>query len=216
MVTIAGSLTDNPFVNKDGELVEGYQYNLKFFSEFKEYQAQVDIEGFIYSLIEEVRGEDEVPTGRMRMRLISMDGFGNVLSLNSIVIPSDFVDALDDAGWEKGATIRAAIDIMPSEKPKAVKTAAFGRQHVVNNRIYKELVVTGGDNAYDPDGERAITTEQVKAMLAERKMKLDEVQKAGYLGHSTSSTNVARGSLGNKKTTVPNNFSIDDEEDYPF
>ena len=214
MVTIGGSLTDNPFVNREGKLVEGCQYTLKFFSEFKTYLAQIDIEGYIYSLVDEVKGEDEVPTGRKRMRLISMDGYGNVLSLNSVVIPADFVDALDDAGWEKGATISVAIDVLPSEMPQERKTVAFGHQHVVNDRIYKELVVTGGNNAYDPDSEQAITFQQAQAMLGERKNKLEEVFKAGYLGKNTSDT-MSRGSIGSKKIKPADDFVLE-EEDYPF
>lgn len=213
MVTIAGSLTDNLFVNRENKLIEGFQYNLKYFSPFKEYLAQVDIEGYIYSIVDEVEGEEETPTGRMRMRLISMDGFGNVMSLNSLVIPSDLVDSLDEVGWENGATVSVAIDVLPSSRPKTVKTSGFGKQHTVDGPIYSELVVVGGENACDPDGERAITSAQVKAMLAERKNKIDTTVAEGYLGNSTTTSN--RTGFGAKKAPQKDDFVVDDE-DIPF
>ena len=100
MLEVTGSLTDNPYVNKEGKLIEGYQYSMKYFSDFKEYKAEIDMEGYVASIVEEVKGEEETPTGRMRMALISRDGFNNVLHLQNLVIPADFVEALEDAGWD--------------------------------------------------------------------------------------------------------------------
>lgn len=215
MVEISGSLTDNPYVNSQDQLVETCQYSLKYFSEFKNYKAQIDVEGYIESLVEEVVGEDETSTGRMRMTLISRDGFNNTIVLKNLVIPEDFVDSLDGAGWEKGATISAAIDIVPVESVKTVNTAAFGKQHAVQNFIRKEMVVTGGEVAFDPDSERALKRSQVKAMMEERKAKLDAVVDAGYQGNKSGSS-VSRGSIGGKKaqTKVDNSFDLDD--DMPF
>lgn len=216
MVEISGSITDNPYVNVEGQLIEGHQYNLKYFSDFKEYKAQMDIEGYVESLVEETIGEDETPTGRMKMTLISRDGFGNTIVMKNLIIPEDFVDSLEDAGWEKGATISAAIDLTPSESVKTVNTAAFGKQHAVQGFVRIEKVVTGGDIAVDPDSERALQRSQVKAMMTERKNKLQEVVDNGYQGSKTTSS-VSRGSIGGKKTQtkVDSEFNIDDD-DMPF
>ncbi len=215
MVEISGSLTDNPYVNLHNELVEACQYSLKYFSEFRNYKAQIDIEGYIESLVEETTGEDETPTGRMKMTLISRDGFNNTIVLKNVIIPADFVDSLDDAGWEKGATISAAIDIVPSASVKTVNTAAFGKQHTIQSAVRKEMVVTGGEVAIDPDSERALKRSQVKAMMDERKAKLDATEAAGYQGNKGGSS-VSRGSIGSKKvqTKVDNSFDLDD--DMPF
>lgn len=216
MVEISGSITDNPYVNKEGKLVEGYQYSLKYFSAFKEYKAQMDIEGYVASLGEETVGDDDTPTGRMRMTLISRDGFKNTIVLKNLVIPEDFVESLDDAGWEVGATISAAIDVVSNESTKTVTTTAFGKQHALQDYVRKELVVTGGDVALDPDSERALKRSQVKAMMEERKTKLDETEAAGYQGKGGTSS-VTRGSIGGKKieSRVDNHFDIDSDE-IPF
>ena len=210
MLEVAGSLTDNPYVNKEGKLIEGYQYSMKYFSAFDKYKAEIDIEGYVASIVEEVKGEEETPTGRMRMALISRDGFNNVLHLQNLVIPADFVEALEDAGWEKGATIQAAIDIKPNEAPKVVQTSGFGKQHVVANRIRREFVITGGQNAFDEDSTRAISKAQAHSMMGERKAKLDEVEHGGYLGGKTSGGTITRGSIG-KNSPV-----LDDDDDMPF
>ena len=51
-VDMVGSLTDNPYVASDGTLVESYQYNITLFSNFTDYAAEIDVEGFVHSIVD--------------------------------------------------------------------------------------------------------------------------------------------------------------------
>ena len=50
MVSCFGSITDNPYVNSQGKLVEATQFNIQSFNPFKDFQCDIDLEGFLLCL----------------------------------------------------------------------------------------------------------------------------------------------------------------------
>lgn len=225
MVRMVGSLSANDYVGSDGSLRETNIATMQFFNDFDEFACDLDIEGYIKSVSEEERGpdDDKKPTGRMRMRLIGMDFYHNALDFKSIVIPKDLVDALEDNGYEAGRTAKMFLTWMvnSNEEPKP-KKKGFGQQRVTEGRSFVELVLTGGDTAYDEDDEKlSISNGMAKAMLTERSNRLKEIEEAGYQGASSGSSSGSssssrsgfgsKGSSSKKMTPV-----VDDDEDIPF
>ena len=220
MVKLVGSLSANDYVGSDEQLHEGTVASMQFFNDFEEFACDLDIEGYIKSITDEERGpeDDKKPTGRKRLNLISMDFYHNALDIKNIIIPKDFVDALEDNGYVKGATAKMYVSWKPNEKSEAKpKTKGFGQQRVTEGKSYLEMVLTGGDIAYDEDEQEdmIITPQMCKAMLNERASRLKELEEAGYQGSkggSGSSTPTGFGKKGSGKMSPV----VDDDDDIPF
>jgi len=217
MVELVGSVGDNPFVTASGDHVEATQYNVNFFNEFKSYKAEIVLEGFIHSIIPEVRksGEDEVETGRQKMRLITRDNFGNTLDIKNIIIPQNLVEDVSDAGWERGATTVVNIDITPNTMAAPKKAGAFGKQHVTEGKQYLELLVVGGEAALKDDDERALDPKKIKELMAIRTSKLNEIWAKGYQGNNSTQANRI-GIAKHDNMEVSKAMDITIEEDFPF
>lgn len=220
MVRLVGSLSANDYVGSDEQLHEGTVASMQFFNDFEEFACDLDIEGYIKSITDEERGpeDDKKPTGRKRLNLISMDFYHNALDIKNIIIPKDFVDALEDNGYVKGATAKMYVSWKPNEKSEAKpKTKGFGQQRVTEGKSYLEMVLTGGDIAYDEDEQEdmIITSQMCKAMLNERASRLKELEEAGYQGSKGSSSSSAPTGFG-KKGSGKMSPVVDDDDDIPF
>lgn len=226
MVRMVGSLSANDYVASDGSLHETNIATMQFFNDFDEFACDLDIEGYIKSITDEERGpdDDKKPTGRMRMRLIGMDFYHNALDFKSIVIPKDLVDALEDNGYEQGRTAKMFLTWMVNnnEEPKP-KKKGFGQQRVTEGRSFVELVLTGGDMAYDEDDDKmCISNQMAKAMMTERSNRLKEIEEAGYQGGSNNnaksgSSSSSRSGFGSKGSSTKKMAPvIDDDSDIPF
>lgn len=221
-VDLVGSISDNPYVSSDGKLVEATQFNMQLINDFKGYAAEVDIEGFIHTISDEKKNDEE--TGRQLMRLISRDIFGNTLDIKNLVVPTDLVDALEENDYNRGKTATFYVNLVPNEAPAKAKTGGIGVQRV-EGRSYLEWIITGADPVIDEDSERALDAKVVKTAMAERKAHLDEVNQAGYRGNKTSSSNTATtntraSGIGTKPAAKANQgfTPIDDDmdDDLPF
>ena len=218
MVKLVGSLTANDYIGSDETLHEGIIPSIQFYNDFDEFACNIDIEGYIKSIADEERGpeDDKKPTGRQRMNLISMDFYHNALDIKNIIIPKEFVDALEDNGYVKGATAKMYISWLPNSKEDAKpKTKGFGQQRVTEGKSYLEMVLTGGDIAYDEDDDedKIITTQMCKAMLNERATRLKELEDAGYQGSKGSSSSPSGFGSKNVGKMSP---VVDDDDEIPF
>lgn len=220
LVKLVGSLVANDYVSSDGELRENNIVSAQFFNDFDEFACNLDIEGYIKSIVDEERGsdDDKKPTGRKRLNLISMDFYHNTLDIKNIIIPKEFVDALDDNGYVKGATAKMYISWVPNERSETKpKAKGFGQQRTTEGRRYLETVLTGGDIAYDEDEQEnmIITTQMCKAMLNERASRLKELEEAGYQGSKGNSSSSAPSGFGSKSSGKMSPV-IDDDSEIPF
>ena len=218
-VDMIGSLTDNPYVSRDGTLVEAVQYSTQLISKFDNYAAELDIEGFVHSIVDETRGEEGNPTGRKRMRLITRDIFSNTIDLKNIIIPNELVEPLEENGYEKGCTATFFINLIPTQKEAPVKKGGIGAQRTTEGKNYLEMVLVGADPVIDADDEKALDTKLIKDAMTERKNRLDEIKEKGYQGSSdgssSSSTSESRTGVGSKKSSNKVE-AVDDDEEFPF
>ena len=220
MVDMVGSLTDNPYINASGTLVEGTQYSMQLFGDFKDYAAEIDLEGFIHSVVDETKGADsDETTGRQRMRLISRDIFRNTLDIKNIIVPKELVRPLRDNDYDRGRTAKFFITLMPNEAPAPVKTGGIGTQRT-SGANYLEWVMTGADPVISVDSDKALDSKLIKDAMTERKSHLDEIKDAGYQGGS-SSTKSSSSSVSSPRNGIGTASSmasspVSEDEDFPF
>lgn len=222
MVDMVGSLTDNPYVNASGTLVESTQYSVQLFNDFKDYAAEIDLEGFIHSVVEETKGADsDETTGRQRMRLITRDIFSNTLDIKNIVVPKELVRPLRDNDYERGRTAKFFITLMPNEAPAPVKTGGIGTQRT-SGANYLEWIMTGADPVISAESEKSLDAKLIKDAMTERKSRLDEIKEAGYQGGSSSSNSASSSSTSSSRngigapSSVATASPVTEDEDFPF
>lgn len=215
MVTAIGSLADNPYVNKEGKLVEGIEYNVQFFSDFEAYKADIDIEGFIHSIVEETKGEDKVATGRQKMRLISRDIFGNMLDFKSIIIPTELVGPISENGYERGCTSKFYLALKPNQNVASNSNGGIGTQRMEGGKSYLEWVMTGAAAPYSLDSEQALDAELVKQAMNERQANLKTISDAGYRGTKANSAPAFSSNTQASVAAPTSTFKADDDS-FPF
>lgn len=221
-VDLQGSMVANDYVNREGKLIEGFTYNMQLFNDFTEYVCQIDMEGFIHSIIDETVGEEGEATGRKKLRLISRDVYRNTLDIKNIFIPKELVSAVEENEYEVGRTATFFVDLMPNKKEARVQVGGIGKQRITEGRAYLEMVMTGANLPIDEDSDKAIPAKLIKAAMNERKIHLKEIEDAGFQGSSESSNmtnSTSRNSVGAKTTPAPAPKKapvVDDDDDFPF
>lgn len=220
MVDMIGSITDNPYVGSDGSLREATQFSIQLIGDFREYAAEIDLEGFVHSIRDEVKpGDSEETTGRQRMRLVSRDIFGNALDIKNIVVPEDLVDPLNENGYEKGATATFFINLIPHVSKTPAKSGGIGSQRT-DGKSYLEWVMTGADPVIDSSSEDALDVKVIKAAMTERQSRLKEIEEKGYLGGKSSSGRGTiksdSGTSKSKPSESPSTAYEDNDDDFPF
>jgi len=222
MVDMIGSLTDNPYVNSGGTLIEGTQYSVQLFGDFKDYAAEIDLEGFIHSVVDETKGVDsDDVTGRKRMRLITQDIFRNTIDIKNIIVPKELVRPLHENDYEGGRTAKFFITLMPNEAPAPVKSGGIGTQRT-SGANYLEWVMTGADPVISDESDKHLDPKLIKAAMTERKSRLDEIKEAGYQGgnstnsSSSSSNSSSRNGIGNASSRASAVAEVTEDEDFPF
>ncbi|MCK9198920.1 MAG: hypothetical protein M0P49_04890 [Bacilli bacterium] len=215
LVSIQGGFKANDYVNKKDILVEGLKIDAKFFNDFTEYQGLADIEGYIQSIVPEVKGEEEKETGRLRVTLITTDFFGNIIPVKNIIVPADIREAFEE-NYQVGQTAKLFVDFVVNKADeKPVKTGGIGKQRVTQGKSYVEMILTGADPAFDEDDDMGISSEAIRIALSERKALLNDIKDKGYQGGAQSG-NIG-GSSSNRKGLGSNKPApVDDDDSIPF
>lgn len=215
-VEAIGSIVDHPYVNKENKLVEATEINLQFFRKFTNYKAELDIEGYVGSIINETKaGDSEETTGRQKLQIISRDIFSNILNVKNLIIPEDLVEAFNDGGYEKGITSTFYIEFQPHASLVPVKTGGIGVQRTTEGKPYLEWVVVGADSIIDSDSEKALKPSLIKQACIERQSKLKEIESKGYQGKTETKPDTQN----NEYLATSSDFtSVDytDMDDLPF
>lgn len=210
-VSIQGSFATNDYVNAEEKLIESLKIDASFFNDAEgEYKGTADIEGYIQSITPEVKGEEQTETGRLRVTMLTTDFFGNLVPVKNIVVPAELKEDFE-AGYEVGQTAKLYIDFaMNKAEAKPKKTGGIGAQRETEGKSYVEMIVTGADAPYDEDDDNAVSKKAIKIALAERKAKLDEIEKKGYQGSKGKSISNASQNKGKNKPSPVT------DEDIPF
>ena len=216
LVEVQGAFETNDYVNSEDKLVESLNVSGKFFNDFdvnKGYKGIADVEGYIQSINEETKGEDQTETGRLRVNVITSDFFGNVIPVKNIIVPKELHDDFLD-GYEVGQSAIFYIDFIANKSaPKPKKTGGLGVQRETDGKSYIEMILTGASPAVDEDDDNGISKEAIKIGLSERKAKLNELVEKGYQGSGKKNRNTIGSS---SKSTNKMKPKAAKDEDIPF
>lgn len=215
MVDMLGSVTDNIYVGKTGQLVEGRDFSIQLIGDFKDYAADIDLEGFVYSITDETVEEEE--TGRKKIRLICRDIFGNTLDVNDIVVPGSLAGELDRNGYERGVTSLFYLSLKPSETQHK-SSGGIGAVREVESYSKLEWVLVGAKPPLSMDDEEALDPSVMKLAMNERVAKIDSVKEQGYLGKKEESTfnRNGLGILDDSDVIVQTVTKSSADDDFPF
>lgn len=195
-VEVQGAFETNDYVNAEDKLIESLNISGKFFNDFEDYKGTADVEGYIQTITEETKGEDQKETGRLRVNILTADFFGNITPIKNIIVPKELHDDFLN-GYEVGQSAIFYIDFIPNKsEPKPKRTGGLGVQRETEGKSYLEMVVTGASPAVDEDDANGISRKAIKIALAERKSNLNDLVEKGYQG---SNKKGARTSLGGSK-----------------
>ena len=218
-VSIQAEFNANDYVNAKDNLVEGLKIVGKFFNDINDvsqdkFKGIADVEGYIQSIVPEVKGEEEKETGRLRVTLLTTDFFGNIIPVKNIIVPSEIREAFEE-GYQVGQTAKLFVDfIVNQSEEKPVKTGGIGKQRVTQGKSYVEMILTGADPAFDEDDEEmGISSEAIRIALSERKAMLNDLKEKGYQGskNSSSGNSSNRKGLGSGKPAP-----VEDPDEIPF
>ena len=90
---LIGSLEAQDYINAANDLVETIDINAGYFNEYKEtantakYPAIIDLEGYIRSIQDETKNNEE--TGRKKVTMITTDFFRNAVIVKDIIVPAE-------------------------------------------------------------------------------------------------------------------------------
>jgi len=221
-VELVGSLVDNPYVSKQGNLVEDVNYSMQTARDFTSYKAQIDLEGYLEAINDEVSGANQDYTGRKRVSIVSRDFFGNVLRLRNVVIEKEAVRKIENSAYDRGCTATFLLDLKlhkgeTSQSSSGATMFDNDDSRVVTGRSYLEKVWVGADNLIDRNSDLALTPDQVSKMISIRDSKLQSIASEGYKGSSNASTsaNYSR-PQENERNGFMSLSDTDDEEDRPW
>lgn len=214
VVGLRGELVPNDYVNVENELVEGINIRGAYFEkdyDTEAYPATYTIEGYIMSLTDEIKNDE--PTGRKKMTLLTTNYSNEAVVIKNIIIPADIVEDFEDVGYEQGVSSMFYIALIPHIAEAKTSKGGFGKKVATTGASYLELILTGGEDIYDEDDEKAIDSKTAKALLKERNIKLDELKENGYQGENSSKTTKSSATKGAAKKAVETPI---DEDDLPF
>jgi len=229
-ISVQGEFADNPYVAKDGSLREGLKIDAKFFNDVDDFnptltmeenlekfgKGQADIEGYIQSITEEEKGEDSVPTGRLKMNLITSNFFSNAIPVKGIIVPQELANGLQE-GYDETQTATFFLSFVLNKSEKVVQTGGLGKQRTTDGKSYVELIVTGANPATDEDEEGALSTEAIGIALKTRAEGLAEIKEKGYQGKSSGGSSASRQSgFTSKPVATTESVSDIDDDDMPF
>lgn len=204
MVEFTANPVDASYVNREGRLVEDTDFRIQFINDFTNYRADVDIDGYVKDIKEEMVGPDrDIPTGRYVMTLVSRDIYQNTLEFKRIILTEDiYREMMNCGGYDVGTTSTFFVTLTPKVPEGSQSSGGFGVKHVDGRRPYFEWILCGADKPVGDESPRAITPELAKRMMNERRIMLDEIERKGYQGSSSESTRSASRS-GFGSSTAP-------------
>ena len=225
---LGGFVAMNDYVNNKGMLVQGVQFNINWTNPFTDYKGEINIEGMLQSIQDEVRksnkeDEDGEPTGRKALRIISSDIYGNAVDLRILKATAEIGQLLEDNDYGSGSLATYFITLTPTENQEAeVKKGGIGKQRTTTQaRAYLEYMVEGADPIIEEEDEKNYIPPSVfKNLMSERKSKLKEIEENGYQGGNNggssagaSSGTKAKAGIGKTNSSAKNKPNVLDEVD---
>lgn len=220
MVSLSGNIRQNNYVGQDGTFREDIVSDIKFFNEFQEYAYDINVEGYIKNITDEII--DDEATGRKKIVLVSKDFRGAIMfhKDNTIIAERDIAEQLDDAEYENGRTVLMRLERAKEEPKVTPKKGGFGKQPIAKGRIRTYWKLVGGDPALDLDDPESLDKGQIKDLLYVYEERNKEIVDKGYQGKKNDGGSTAGAFKETKKPVAKakdDDFvEVDDDDELPF
>lgn len=173
----AGTIKENSFVSRTGQLVTGYRLDSSFFSVGKAKDtATFNVDIFIMDMKEEFDRDDN-PTGRLIVKG-GIVQYGGVLDVVEFIVEApNHVDYIS-RNWSVNDTVNAQghIRFTSQEEKRSATTSSWGEEMPeTSTRLVRELIITSGsDDPFDED--LAYDPSEIKKAFNVRKARLEQLQ----------------------------------------
>lgn len=201
----------NPYKGKDG-FVSVQMFNMSSTSVPEEDFAEGKVSGYIKSIKDETKGEDEEETGRLAVDfwIVNYDG---TVSPFSLVVEEDIKEGFENT-YEDGSSAILLFDVVSKQiGNKKSQGAGFGRKksNITEGYTVTEYSIFDGEEPLDDESDYYIDEDVFKKLIKEYKQKKEESKNSDNNSSSSSSSNKGLGSA--RKSHVED---VDDDDDCPF
>ena len=173
----SGTLSENNFVSRSGNLINGWQIRGSFINAAKLADiASFVTEIFIMDMHDEVDKNGE-PTGRLVVRGGVVQYNGKLDVLDFIVEAPDKVEFIS-RNWEPNTTItvKGRVRVTSHETESSGESSGWGEDIPDTTTTYvRELIITGGDDG-PKDEEFSYDPAEIKKAFNQRKAAIEQMQ----------------------------------------
>lgn len=175
-----GQVQPNTYINREGDVQTVVKYSSNYFNRVtddKEYnpRAEMEIEGYISSIVHEVNREGE-ETGRLKISLY-MPTYAGIEPF-AMVVPAEIADAVEST-FEVGQTAKFYANIVNKVdiKEEVIQLAVGGTKTKVYKEFLNEIQMTGAEEPYEDESPKAYSADVIRKALADREIKIDSMKK---------------------------------------
>lgn len=173
----SGTLSENNFVSRSGNLINGWQIRGSFINAAKLADiASFVTEIFIMDMHDEIDKNDE-PTGRLVVRGGVVQYGGKLDVLDFIVEAPDKVEFIS-RNWEPNTTItvKGRVRVTSQETEASAESSGWGEDiPETTTSFVRELIITGGDDG-PKDEEFSYDPVEIKKAFNQRKAAIEQMQ----------------------------------------
>lgn len=198
----------NPYKGKDG-FVSVQMFNMSSTSVPEEDFAEGKVSGYIKSIKDETKGEDEEETGRLAVDfwIVNYDG---TVSPFPLVVEDDIKEGFENT-YEDGSSAILLFDVVSKQiGSKKSQGAGFGRKksNITEGYTVTEYSIFDGEEPLDDESDYYIDEDVFKKLIKGYKQKKEESKNSD--NNSSSSSNKGLGSA--RKSHIEDA----DDDDCPF
>ena len=208
-VKIDGSLRANEYVDKNTFEYKSYPslngFQITSTSVPEEDIADCEISGVIKNIYKEVRGDNEEETGRLKVDFLYVENYGNgAIYPVTFIVESDLADDFENF-YEAGQSVKLYYEVLVKQiGQKKATNGGFGRResHIVSGFSVTEYSVFRGDEPFEEENDYYISIDDVKNLLEERDVMIENKVKEAKTGASgtVASTTVKKTPFGSATT----------------
>lgn len=198
----------NPYKGKDG-FASVQMFNMSSTSVPEKDFAEGKVSGYIKSIKNETKGDDEEETGRLAIDFWIMN-YDGTMSPFPLVVEDDIKEGFEE-NYEDGSNAILLFDVISRQVgSKKSQSAGFGRKksNITEGYTVTEYSIFDGEPPIDDESDYYIDEDVFKKLMKEYKQKKEESKNSD--NNSSSSSNKGLGSA--RKSHIEDT----DDEDCPF
>lgn len=174
----SGSLRENNFVSRTGQLINTWQINTSFIGETGAIQETANFIEDIFILdVKPEENRDGDSTGRLEVKGGIVQYGGNLDVVTFIAEQPDYVDFIE-RNWNVNdtVTIKGRVRVVSTEEQKSDSDSSWGEDIPETvTRTVRELIITKGDNE-GKEEEFAYDQNDIRKIFNVRKARIEQMQ----------------------------------------